>query len=320
MDVLGTAWGDFMSSIQAGCLANQQLEDETKTFLDRLFNLLKKKSHLHWHIQYFELYITEKVCPLGLRVQLFPTIKDPSVDFKKSWENTLTNCSIELMSKLTTQYRSDMTSLDAEIDRLLNQFPNIQESGSFTNKWKEIRDKIESLNKDIITKKQRKFSQDKLAFTEGYAYKWSGKSSSYKHKRQNRQSPAPTATDYTESDSSISSVSSQINTRPTSSRAPGAPRKRSLTGDSSTTKHPKKGKQYGKALKTPQTPRPGVQTPSMGSLHPTLHNIIPKLLQPNIQTLLSQPSFLVQPGPEPSKQGNLDMFVQKTPIPSTSHE
>lgn len=95
--------------------------------------------------------------------------------------------------------------------------------------------------------------------------------------------------------------------------------KRSLTGDNPITKQPKKGKQHGKALKTPQTPRPGGQTPHEGSLHPTLHNIIPKLLQPNIQTLLSQPVFLVQATPEPTRQGNLDTFVQKTPVPSTSH-
>lgn len=143
-----------MSTIQAGCLANQQSEDETKTFLDRMFNLLKKKSHLYWHIQYFESYITEKVCPLGLRIQMFPTIKDPSPDFRKSWEDILTNCSIELMQKLTAQYRIDMTILDGEIDRLLNQFPTIKDSAPFTSRWKEVRDKLENLNKAIITKQK----------------------------------------------------------------------------------------------------------------------------------------------------------------------
>lgn len=194
---------------------------------------------------------------------MFPTIKDPSPDFRKSWENILTNCSIELMQQLTTQYRTDMTSLDCEIDRLLNQFPNIKDSASFTNKWKEVRDKVENLNKDIITKKQRKFFQDKLAFSEGYAYKWSGKPYSRKNKSFNRKSPILTATDCTESDSSISSLSSQVTTRPTTSRAPSGPLKRSLTGDNSITKHPKKGKQHGKALKTPPTPRPGGQTPQL---------------------------------------------------------
>lgn len=233
-----------------------------------MFNLLKKNSHLYWHIQYFKSYITEKVCPLGLWIQMFPTIKDPSPDFRKSWENILTNCSIELMQQLTTQYRTDMTSLDVEIDRLLNQFPNIKDSASFTNRWKEVRDKVENLNKDIITKKQRKFFQDKLAFSEGYAYKWSGKPYSRKNKSFSRKPPILTANDCTESDSSISS---QVTTRSTTSETPSVPRKRSITGDNSTTKHPKKGKQHGKALKTPP-PRPGGQTPQDPSPHPTQHH------------------------------------------------
>lgn len=175
MDVLGTAWGDFMSNIQAGCLTNYKTDDETKIFLDRMFNLLKRKSLLYWHIQYFESYVKEKLYPLGLRIQMFPTIKDPSPDFKKAWEGTLTQCSLELMKQLTTQYRSDMTMLDGEIERLINQFPNIKDSAPFTDKWREVKERLETINKDIITKKQGKFLQDKLAFSERYAYKWSGK-------------------------------------------------------------------------------------------------------------------------------------------------
>lgn len=134
MDVLGTAWMDFMSTIQASCLTGQKFEDESKVFLDRMFNLLKKKSHLHWHIQYFEQYIKE-VCPLGLRIQIFPTIRDPSLDFKKHWENTLTKCSLELMTQLNSQYIVDMTALDGEIERPNTQFKDTTDSSSFRDKW-----------------------------------------------------------------------------------------------------------------------------------------------------------------------------------------
>lgn len=67
MDILSTAWVGFMSTIQASCLTDHKTEHDTKVFLDRMFNLLRRKSHLHWHTQYFELYIKEKVCPLGLQ-------------------------------------------------------------------------------------------------------------------------------------------------------------------------------------------------------------------------------------------------------------
>lgn len=83
-----------MSNIQATCLTkNVKSDEEIKTFLDQMFNLLKKKSHLYWHTEYFKQHIREDTCPLGLRIQLFPTIKEPSPTFKTSWEKILTQCS-----------------------------------------------------------------------------------------------------------------------------------------------------------------------------------------------------------------------------------
>lgn len=56
MNLVGTAWTGFTSSIQANCLTiNVKSEEETKIFLDRMFGLLKRKLHLHWHTEYFKL-------------------------------------------------------------------------------------------------------------------------------------------------------------------------------------------------------------------------------------------------------------------------
>lgn len=87
-----------------------------------MLNLLKRKSHLHWHIEYFKQYVREETCPLGLKIQLFPTINDPFSTFKTCWEQTLTQCSVELMKILTTQSTLYMTSLDGEIERLHFQY------------------------------------------------------------------------------------------------------------------------------------------------------------------------------------------------------
>lgn len=118
------------------------------------------------------------------------------------------------------------------------------------------------LTRTSLLKKQGKFLHDKLAFSEAYAYKWSGKLHSRRNNFRNRKPQTATATDYTESDSSISSLSSQVTSRSTNPRAPSIPRKRSLTGENHPTKDPKKGKkQHGKTLKTQQASRSGLQTP-----------------------------------------------------------
>lgn len=163
MDVLGTAWGGLYVH-HSGQLTDHKNEDDIKVFLDRMFNLLKRKSHLHWHTKYCELYIKEKVCPLGLRMKVFPTIRDPPLDPKKLWEHVLTKCSVELMTQLTSQYYADMAMQDDGIKHLNAQFPKIMDSPTFTDKWKDVREHLETLNKEIITKKQGKFAQDKLAF------------------------------------------------------------------------------------------------------------------------------------------------------------
>lgn len=176
MDVLGTVWSGFMTQIQTACLTNSTRSDEeVKTFLDRMLNLLKHKSHLHCHTEYFKQYINEGVYPLGLRIQLFPTVKDPSPAFKSSWEKTLTHCSLELMRTLITQYESDMTSLDSEIDKLNTHYQHLLDAPSFSNRWREVREHLEELTKENIKNKQTKFVKDKLAFSEGLAYKWSGR-------------------------------------------------------------------------------------------------------------------------------------------------
>lgn len=61
------------------------------------------------------------------------------------------------MTHQTTQYHADMSVLDGETDRLNGQFSNIMDSTSFPDKWKEVRECLEVLNKEIIVKKQGKF-------------------------------------------------------------------------------------------------------------------------------------------------------------------
>ena len=173
MEVLGTDWTGFMSTIQTSCLSTHKLEDDLKVYFAKMFALLKRKSHLYWHIEFFRRYLTETICPIGLRVQIFPTIKDPTVDFKNNWESLLLGCSMELMKSLVLQYTQDMTILDREIENLNTQFLHLTGNLIFADKCKELKVRLETLNKEIISNKQTKFNKDKAAYAEGYAYKWS---------------------------------------------------------------------------------------------------------------------------------------------------
>lgn len=83
----------------------------------------------------------------------------------------MTTSSKRLMTLLVQQYIVDMSLLDKEIESLNEQYQHVFETPRFCAKWKEIRGRLEVMSKDIVTKKQKKFNLDKLAFSQGYAYK-----------------------------------------------------------------------------------------------------------------------------------------------------
>lgn len=78
MDLHGTAWMGFMSNIQSSCETCKKDNDELVLYLGRIQGLLKCKSHLYWHIDYFQKYIEENINPQGIRLHTFSTIKNPT--------------------------------------------------------------------------------------------------------------------------------------------------------------------------------------------------------------------------------------------------
>lgn len=98
--------------------------------------LLKQKLHLYLH---FLRYIKEDINPLGLRIKTFPTTKNPTEVFQKTWEDNLTECSKDLMIHLVNQYTKDMEVLNLEIDNINVQLKHVLELTTFPSKCKEIR-------------------------------------------------------------------------------------------------------------------------------------------------------------------------------------
>lgn len=68
------------------------------------------------------------------------------------------------MKSLVIRYNQDMSTLDQEIDSLNTQYLHLVGNSVFTDKWKEIKTRLETLNKEIIINKQTKFNKDKAAY------------------------------------------------------------------------------------------------------------------------------------------------------------
>lgn len=133
---------------------------------------MEKKLLLFWHIKSFQDYIKNNINPLGLRVQIFPTLEDLDTEFKLIWENILQTCSRSLMETLIDEYTKRTKTLDTEITKICEYLQKIRTHQSVMNKEKKLKIHLESFNKDILIKKSQKFQRDKNAFEAGKAYKW----------------------------------------------------------------------------------------------------------------------------------------------------
>lgn len=131
-----------------------------------------------------------------------------------------------------------MIILDQEIERLNSEYSHLVDNPTFVVMWKELMERLEILNKDIILKKQNKFSKDRSAFVEGYAYCWSGRKLGRRGLPHVYKTRNPTTA--VKSDSSLSSVySQQSSLRSITTPATQSSRKRSRYGGSTPPANPK---------------------------------------------------------------------------------
>lgn len=104
--------------------------DKQKVELDEIFNsvklLLERKSNVYWHTAYLEKYIDESIVPFGLRLRFFPHFKKPSEGFKTKWENTLTGCSMVLMTLLIEEHKEELKAIDLELQPLITKIATLE--------------------------------------------------------------------------------------------------------------------------------------------------------------------------------------------------
>lgn len=126
----------------------------------------KKKNLLHWHIQSFGEYMRDDLNPLGLRVQIFPSIENVDSSFKLAWENNLKSCSNTMMKLLIEEYQKRLIDINSNIDKIYSRIKPLQAHATFQELNDKLKTHIELFNKSILTKIELKYMRDKQAFDE----------------------------------------------------------------------------------------------------------------------------------------------------------
>lgn len=172
---------------------------------------------MFWHIKSFQDYIKEDINPLGLRVQIFPNLESLDSDFKIAWEQILCTCSKDMMQLLIVEYEKRSRTLDVDIEGTCLRLQTFKTHKSFMDREIKLKKHLEVYNRDILTKKDGKFSKDRSAFEENRAYKWSGDQQYKKNRGFGKRKDHYSA--ISNSSSSLSSVYSQV--PPKNKKAPG---------------------------------------------------------------------------------------------------
>ncbi|XP_040181497.1 uncharacterized protein LOC120944132 isoform X2 [Rana temporaria] len=207
-----------MSEIQTNCNLDNEQEININQYMAKMKRLLKKKSNLHWHIEFLNKYARENISPLGLRIQVFPSFQTTIPEFKVAWEQALSTCSTQLMKLLVGHHQSELLSLEQDILLLQSNNEGIKGHTHYDKRCQDIKDFITKTTKDIIYKKQVKLSKDRFAFSEGFAYRWQAPTQ-YKGSRSNFRVPRNVdSNQYTTEDDTESDSSSLLPSQPPSRR------------------------------------------------------------------------------------------------------
>lgn len=123
-----SAWVDQMNKIKTTALGDNIEANEITALFAHLKKLLEHKSRFYWHSHFFQSYIDNKVVSLGLRIQIFPTLKNPLNVLRTEWDENLTTCSFNMMRMLKDHYDLENKKLDAEIQGIQNKLYTFRET------------------------------------------------------------------------------------------------------------------------------------------------------------------------------------------------
>lgn len=147
-------------------------EEDLDGFFFKIKQLLERKSGLYWHTKLFDRYMEQNINPWGLRVQVFPKVRDPTPEFQTKWEKVLTKCSEGLMDLLKEHHQNELREIQSELVALDIKSTKLKSNKGYDTRKRELGDYMERFNRNLIQNKLKKFEKYLRAFQLGRTYRW----------------------------------------------------------------------------------------------------------------------------------------------------
>ncbi|OCT86401.1 hypothetical protein XELAEV_18020083mg [Xenopus laevis] len=136
-------------------------------------NLLIKQLRLRWEISSLENYIKAKMIPRGLRLKKSPSsnlVKEGGQTFCDKWNQVLSNCSFRLMQLMVDINGNNITAINKQVEDARELIEKKKEENTFLELNEQVKHQLTNLQRDIKTRKKRKFIRDTEDYKKGLVY------------------------------------------------------------------------------------------------------------------------------------------------------
>ena len=135
---------------------NQDFDEREAVKIDRLVD---KKDRYESHIQFLTKCLTEKVVPLGLAVQVEPTIGNHDEEFLNKWYEKLNGFSFELMKDIIEFCKSTSTDVSGKIKELDASIKSQVQPSKYKQITKALQENQDIRRRNLQQRKSKKFNR-----------------------------------------------------------------------------------------------------------------------------------------------------------------
>ena len=126
---------------------------------------MKKKIHKQeqskwWEAVSLQKYLEVGRVPRGLRIFTTPTYENPNPAMLQKWSENSSKCTTGMLEILVEFAWVDRKTLLSEIDTLTEEIKSMDSSNNFEEFYSKMEKRLEKIEEEIKTKKQRKFLRD----------------------------------------------------------------------------------------------------------------------------------------------------------------
>ncbi|OCT97461.1 hypothetical protein XELAEV_18009685mg [Xenopus laevis] len=110
--------------------------------------------------------------PRGLRIKKIPTFVGNDDEFVTKWNSILTDCSIRLMTLILEQKQSTYTTIKQDLTQLQTDLSQHHLHSEFEKFDVTLQKRMQTLEAEIMTNKNVKFTRDKHDYDINRVYYW----------------------------------------------------------------------------------------------------------------------------------------------------